>query len=118
MKAIEQTVQPELAFRALSDPTRLRILSLLQRGELCVCDLVNVLDVPQPTASRHLAYLKKAGLVSARKEGLWQYYRLIPPSSAFHRSLLNCVTDSMELLPQLGADGDYLSSCGESDCCD
>jgi ArsR family transcriptional regulator len=65
-------------FRALSDPTRLRILHLLQGGELCVCDLVDILDVPQPTASRHLAYLRKTGLVLTRKEGHWNYYRLAP----------------------------------------
>ncbi|WP_315985751.1 metalloregulator ArsR/SmtB family transcription factor [Blastopirellula sp. J2-11] len=118
MKTITQALNPELAFRALSDPTRLRILHLLRKGELCVCDLVNVLDVPQPTASRHLAYLKKSGLVAARKEGLWQYYRLIQPASKFHQTLLKCVTDSAELLPQLAADRDYLSSCGESDCCE
>ncbi|MCC9606540.1 metalloregulator ArsR/SmtB family transcription factor [Blastopirellula sp. JC732] len=117
MKTIPQTLNPELAFRALSDPTRLRILHLLRKGELCVCDLVNVLDVPQPTASRHLAYLKKSGLVAARKEGLWQYYRLIPPVSKFHKSLLKCVADSVELSPQLQADQDYLSSCGQGDCC-
>ncbi|MFI4876992.1 MAG: ArsR/SmtB family transcription factor [Blastopirellula sp. JB062] len=118
MKTTAVAIHPELAFRALSDPTRLRILHLLRRGELCVCDLVNVLDVPQPTASRHLAYLKKAGLVAARKEGLWQYYRLITPETKFHQSLLNCVADSAEVLPQLAADGDYLLSCGESDCCE
>ncbi|EAQ80938.1 ArsR/SmtB family transcription factor [Blastopirellula marina] len=118
MNTIALALNPELAFRALSDPTRLRILHLLRKGELCVCDLVNVLDVPQPTASRHLAYLKKSGLVAARKEGLWQYYRLIPASGKFHQSLLKCVADSAEVLPQLAADRDYLSSCGESDCCE
>ena len=81
----------ETVFRALSDRTRLRILNLLQDGEICVCDLVDVLDVPQPTASRHLAYLRKAGLVLARKEGLWHYYRLDPSTSHFHEKLLECL---------------------------
>jgi ArsR family transcriptional regulator len=53
-------------FRAFSDPIRLRILHLIADGELCVCDLVEILGLPQPTVSRHLSYLRKAGLVSAR----------------------------------------------------
>ena len=63
-------------YAALADPTRLRILSLLGDGEICVCHLHASLDVPQPTASRHLAYLRKSGLVEARREGIWMHYRL------------------------------------------
>ena len=62
--------------KALADPTRLRILALLASGEICVCHIHTALDVPQPTASRHLAYLKKSGLVEDRKVGLWKHYRL------------------------------------------
>ena len=65
-------------YAALADPTRLRILSLLGDDEVCVCHLHASLDVPQPTASRHLAYLRKAGLVEARREGSWMHYRLSP----------------------------------------
>jgi ArsR family transcriptional regulator len=65
-------------YAALADPTRLRILSLLGDGEICVCHIHASLDVPQPTASRHLAYLRKAGLVEARREGIWMHYRLAP----------------------------------------
>lgn len=65
-------------YAALADPTRLRILSLLGSEEICVCHLHASLDVPQPTASRHLAYLRKAGLVEARREGIWMHYRLAP----------------------------------------
>ena len=61
----------DLKFRAFSDRTRLRILHLLQEGELCVGDIVAILKVPQPRASRHLAYLRKADLVVVRKSGLW-----------------------------------------------
>lgn len=81
----------ESIFRALSDRTRLRILNLLRDGELCVCDLVAVLDVPQPTASRHLAYLRKVGLVVARREGQWMHYQLTPAANGFHRKLLECL---------------------------
>ena len=63
-------------YAALADPTRLRILSLLRDGEICVCHIHGSLDVPQPTASRHLAYLRQAGLVEARREGTWMHYRL------------------------------------------
>jgi ArsR family transcriptional regulator, arsenate/arsenite/antimonite-responsive transcriptional repressor len=63
-------------YAALADPTRLRILSLLGEEEICVCHIHASLDVPQPTASRHLAYLRNAGLVEARREGIWMHYRL------------------------------------------
>jgi ArsR family transcriptional regulator len=66
----------ETLFRALADATRLRILGLLVRGEVCVCDIHDSLKVPQPKASRHLAYLRRAGLVRTRREGLWVHYRL------------------------------------------
>ena len=65
-------------YAALADPTRLRMLSLLSEDEICVCHLHASLDVPQPTASRHLAYLRKAGLVEARRDGIWMHYRLAP----------------------------------------
>jgi ArsR family transcriptional regulator, arsenate/arsenite/antimonite-responsive transcriptional repressor len=65
-------------FAALADPTRLRILSLLSEDEICVCHIHASLDVPQPTASRHLAYLRKSGLVAARRDGTWMHYRLAP----------------------------------------
>jgi ArsR family transcriptional regulator, arsenate/arsenite/antimonite-responsive transcriptional repressor len=63
-------------FRALADTTRLRILGLLLAGEVCVCDIHESLKIPQPKASRHLAYLRRSGLVETRREGLWIHYRL------------------------------------------
>ena len=66
----------ETLFKALADTTRLRILNLLLSGEVCVCDLHDTLGIPQPKASRHLAYLRVAGLVDARKDGQWVHYRL------------------------------------------
>jgi ArsR family transcriptional regulator len=78
-------------FRAVSDRTRLRILNLLRGGEVCVCHIVAVLDIPQPTASRHLAYLRKAGLAVARKEGLWMHYGLAPVRNKSHEMLLECL---------------------------
>ena len=93
-------------FRAFSDPTQLRILNLLRAGELCVCDLTTVMDVPQPTASRHLAYLRRAGLVRARRSGVWSYYALVPPRSAFHRKLLDCLESCFRDVPELERDAE------------
>lgn len=82
-------------FRAVSDPTRLRILHLLRSGELCVGDLVTVLNVPQPTASRHLAYLRKMGLIATRKNSYWTFYSMAPARTELRRQLLKCLdTDS------------------------
>lgn len=98
-------------FRAFSDRTRLRILNLLRPGELCVCDLVAVLDVPQPKVSRHLAYLRKAGLVTARKEGFWMYYELATGKSVFHRKLLECLSCCFNDVPELAKDVKALGKC-------
>jgi len=77
----------ERTFKGLADATRLRILSLLLHGELCVCDIQYVLDSPQPTVSRHLTYLKNSGLVLDRREGPRMYYRLAEPTRALRRQL-------------------------------
>lgn len=69
-------VNLEAVLKALGDRTRLRILGLLLHGEVCVCDLHETLKIPQPKASRHLASLRKAGLVETRRQGLWVQYRL------------------------------------------
>src|SRR5262245_21806294 len=95
-------------FRAFSDPTRLRILNLLLPGELCVCDIVNTLRIPLPTASRHLAYLKKSGLVEARRDGLWMHYQLAPPQTVFHKKLLDCLSCCCQDVPQLAKDSKQL----------
>lgn len=72
-------VTPQNLFDSLSDPTRRRILALLlSQGELCVCELVAALDMPQPKISRHLAVMREYGLTSLRKEGTWVFYRLHP----------------------------------------
>ena len=68
-----------LLFRALADPTRLRLLNLIADREICVCYLVEILRTSQPKISRHLAYLRKAGIVAARREGKWMHYRLAIP---------------------------------------
>lgn len=97
-------VRPDLLFRAFADPTRLRLLHLLSAGELCVCDLVEVLEVPQPKVSRHLAYLRRAGLVCARRDGLWSHYRLAEAAHALQAKLLDCLTCCFSDLPELADD--------------
>ncbi len=83
-------------YAALADPTRLRILSLLGDGEICVCHIHASLDVPQPTASRHLAYLKKSGLVEARRDGIWMHYKVAeidnPVVAAVVKAALHALT--------------------------
>jgi ArsR family transcriptional regulator len=91
-------------FRAFSDRTRLRILHLVSGREVCVGDLVKVLRVPQPTASRHLGYLRRAGLVVSRKDGLWSYYSLAPAKGQFHQSLLACLESCFAEVPELEED--------------
>ena len=82
MTASCSTVDLENLFQALSDRTRLRLLNLMSDQEICVCYFVEVLGEPQSKISRHLACLRRAGLVAARREGKWMHYRLLPPPSA------------------------------------
>jgi ArsR family transcriptional regulator len=104
MKTATVKSRVDVMFRAFSDRTRLRILNLLKPGELCVCDLVRALELPQPKVSRHLAYLKKAGLVTGRKDGLWMYYALTPAKNAFHQKLMECLSCCFQDVPDLGKD--------------
>lgn len=117
MKASRNQPAVETIFRALSERIRLRILNLLREGEVCVCDLVDVLQVPQPTASRHLAYLRRAGLVEVRKDGQWCYYRLAPPQSAFRRALAECLVRCADENSVLTADARRLRKVQRERCC-
>jgi ArsR family transcriptional regulator len=69
-------------FAALSDRTRLRLLNLMDGREVCVCYFVEILGQSQPKISRHLAYLRRAGVVAARREGKWMHYRIVVPEHA------------------------------------
>jgi ArsR family transcriptional regulator len=77
-----------LLFKTLSDPTRLRLLNLLARGETCVCELTDTLRVVQPKVSRHLARLKRAGLVESRRDGKWMHYRWARQADSLARHVL------------------------------
>lgn len=104
----------DMMFRAFADRTRLRILHMLRGGELCVCHIVEVLGVPQPKASRHLAYLRKAGFVLARRDGRWSYYTLAPARNKLHKKLLDCLDHCCEEMPVLLRDDARL---GRQRCC-
>jgi ArsR family transcriptional regulator len=114
---INKAAKAHLQFRALSDRTRLRILYLLLGGEMCVCDLVDIIGIPQPTASRHLAYLRKAGLVATEKRGLWTYYSLKPAPTPFHAQLLACLAACIDEVPELRRDKSRLAKQKKSDRC-
>lgn len=114
----KQTAEPldssiEL-FKAFADPVRLRLLNLLADGELCVCHLHEALELPQSTVSRHLAYLRKRGLVLGRKQGLWVHYRLAKPAGEVHRQLLGCLGACSRELETLKHDRQQLN---RGSCC-
>lgn len=79
----------EKFFSALADRTRLRLLNLMREDEVCVCFFVEVLQTNQPKISRHLAYLRNAGVVATRKDGKWMHYRILEPSDPHARKVLN-----------------------------
>jgi ArsR family transcriptional regulator len=103
MKHLAQTI------KALSDPIRLRIILLLQsEGELCVCDLMAVLKLPQSTVSRHLAYLKRSCWVDIRREGVWMYYSLSRESCTICKDLLMTLKQHASILPEATSDRNTL----------
>lgn len=91
MSRADRHFDMERFFRALADRTRLRMLNLLGEDEVCVCFLVEILQTNQPNISRHLAYLKRAGIVSSRREGKWMHYRIVEPSDAYAANTLAAV---------------------------
>jgi ArsR family transcriptional regulator len=98
-------------FAAFAHPTRLRILNLLQHHkEICVCDLCEVLGDPQPKVSRHLAILRRVGLVEVRSEGKWKFYELAQPRTPLHRTLTRCVRTCLADLDPLAVDRKRLAA--------
>lgn len=95
-------------FKALSDETRLRIMMLLTQGELCVCDLMVVLDEPQSKVSRHLAYLKHSGLTNSKRAGVWMHYRLKEPVNEALRVKLEFLKKQLFHFPQFRLDREKL----------
>ena len=105
----------EKVFKALADRTRLRILGLLMTGEVCVCDIHTSLKITQPKTSRHLAYLKRAGLVEDRKDGLWVYYKLAPPANDLLCKILSSVGCCLDSISSTAEDRKRLEA--EIGCC-
>lgn len=92
-----ERMETQILFDALADPMRRRILAmLLTRDERCVCHLHEALDAPQPKISRHLAVLREAGLVLARREGVWMHYRIHPELPAWAFRVLIHMKDGMD----------------------
>ncbi len=91
-------------FAALADATRLRLLNLIADHEVCVCNLVEILGQSQPKISRHLAYLRKAGVVTARREGKWMHYSICTPGDAVSASILTAALIALEGDPQMQAE--------------
>ena len=90
-----------LFFRALADTTRLRLLNLIADKEICVCYFVEILAMSQPKISRHLAYLRRAGIVAARRQGRWMHYRLAVPQDAASHAILKETLAHLRQTPQL-----------------
>jgi ArsR family transcriptional regulator, arsenate/arsenite/antimonite-responsive transcriptional repressor len=101
--------------RALADATRLRILGLLLTGEVCVCDIYESLKISQPKASRHLAYLRRAGLVETRREGLWIHYRLGTLADPVMGAIVDAVRHALTHVDTVRRDGDRLQK--RTGCC-
>jgi ArsR family transcriptional regulator len=101
--------QLEVLFQALGDRTRVRLLNLMVDGEVCVCFFVEVLDEPQPKISRHLAYLRSAGLVSPRREGKWANYAITPPTNPTVRAAFEGVLAAFKDDRDLQRDRDALA---------
>ncbi len=108
-------VEMERLFKALADTTRLRILGLLLAGEVCVCDIYESLRIPQPKASRHLAYLRRSGLVNTRREGLWVHYRLADPSDPTLDTIRQAVVHALGHVESVGRDAARLQK--NTGCC-
>ena len=100
-------------FKALADPTRLRLINLIGDDEVCVCFFVEVLKINQPKISRHLAYLRRAGVVQARREGKWIHYRLVEPPDPHAANIFREVRAGMANDPVMKSDRSRL----ETICC-
>jgi ArsR family transcriptional regulator len=110
-----QIYELEQLFKGLADATRLRILGLLLSGEVCVCDIHQTLDIPQPKASRHLAYLRNVGLVSVRREGLWMHYRLADLKQPVVQAIAAAVAHALTHVDAVKRDGARLKRA--TGCC-
>ncbi len=105
----ENDTSLDLLFRALADPTRLRLLNLIADREICVCYFVEILRISQPKVSRHLAYPRRAGIVASRREGKWMHYRLVVPKDEVAASILRETLSHLKKKPEMRRDISRLS---------
>jgi ArsR family transcriptional regulator len=98
-------------FKGFADPTRIRVMNLLAAGELCVCDIVEILDLPQSTVSRHLGYLLRSALVEVTRDWKFAHYRLAAPANPVHRNLINCVRSCFRGIPALDLERARAEAC-------
>lgn len=110
-------IEAATVFQSLGEEIRLRILALLLDEELCVCDLVAVLQLPQSTVSRHLAHLKKCGWIRDRRVGVWIYYSLAPDLPPLQDALLPVLRSVLGGSGAAGADQMRLRDLGKGCCC-
>jgi ArsR family transcriptional regulator, arsenate/arsenite/antimonite-responsive transcriptional repressor len=94
----------DLLFRALADRTRLRLLNLMADKEICVCYFVEILRISQPKISRHLAYLRRVGIVASRRQGRWMHYRLVAPGDAVASAILKETLAHLRQMPEMQGD--------------
>jgi ArsR family transcriptional regulator, arsenate/arsenite/antimonite-responsive transcriptional repressor len=104
----KKTYNIEFLFKALADRTRLRLIGLIGDSEVCVCFLVVILKISQPKISRHLAYLRRAGMVTARREGKWMHYRLSEPPDEHAARIFREVCAALSEHPELQRDREKL----------
>jgi ArsR family transcriptional regulator, arsenate/arsenite/antimonite-responsive transcriptional repressor len=114
MKAQKRGPSLDSLFRALADPIRLRLLNLIAGSEICVCFLVEILGMSQPKISRHLAYLRRAGLVAIRSDGKWVHYRLAEPTDETAAAILQATLRQLRGRPEMQRDAARLRSAA---CC-
>jgi ArsR family transcriptional regulator len=100
----------DVLFRALADPTRLRLLNLIGNREICVCYFVEILRMSQPKISRHLAYLRRAGIVASRRDGKWMHYRLSMPKDDSAAAILQETLRTLGVRPEMQRDVARLGS--------
>ncbi len=104
MAKARENIRLELLFRALADGTRLRLLNLIAEREICVCYFVRILRASQPKISRHLAYLRRAGIAAARREGKWMHYRLTIPKDEVAARVLRETLKHLREKPEMKRD--------------
>ena len=104
MKSRAAIDELEHVFKALADRTRLRILALLGNNEVCVCHIHDSLGLPQPTVSRHLAYLRRSGLVAARRDGVWMHYQVSRSLSPLVRGIVGSAVEALRRVPDTTLD--------------